>query len=512
MPYQRPLFATFACLYCLVLGSISLYSNPKSKVHRLFALYNFSLALYNCADYALLFSNHNFSLWYVRLVSPAGAFMTYYFLRFTYEISGYANTKTGKKIISVARIVAITFGILYLTPLMLKDVNVQVKLNPGLEIPGPLYFVYGFAGIWGLVMALFPLWNTRKNATEIQKKQITYVFAACFAGIVALGSYVLSVFWIDLPWLYYSLEALVGFILIYAIFESNLIPIAVALRRVLLVLGVYLGLAMVIIPMAYYSFNSLIAAGPTQYVFYMLFFGLLLSLGPIIYANVVRHVSIFQDTSVSYLTHELKSPLAAIQSAKLILADELTQSSPDSSKVQNYLEMIERNSVRLEKYVLDILNFQKTGAVTEGEEKEHVSAADIVRECLTLWPSAHERVRLNVVGDVTLLANREGLQQIFSNLISNSFRHAPTGRVTVSLERKPDALHVSISDEGPGISQEELATIFNPFTKTKGSTSNKSTGLGLAIAQKWVLAHGGKIWAESDGDGKGTRVRVRLPG
>lgn len=514
MPYQRPLFATFALLYCLCLGLISLYSNPKSKLHRLFAFYNFSLGLYNSADYALFMTNQTWALWFVRLVSPAGAFMTYYFLCFTYEASGFSQTEKGKKIILVARNLAIIFGLLYLTPLMLKDVNILHKFNPGLEIPGPLYMVFGVFNILGLIYAVAPLWRVRKIVSEIQRKQISYIFAACVTGILALASYILSVFWIDLPWMYYSMEALVGFILIYAIFQYNLISITVALRRLLLVAGIYLGLSMIVVPAAYYAYHTLVSFGPGQMVLLILLCGVILSLGPIIYAHVLRHFSVFHDTSVSQIAHELKSPLSSIQSAKAILEDELMEKEPNPEKMRSYLDMIQRNSDRLEKYVMEILNYQKSAGFLVPEKKEPLNLAEIVGDCVRLRLDVSQRVQVQIDGDMTMRGYRDGLHQIFSNLISNSLNHAPTGMIRIELERKGEKISGSVIDSGRGIPTEHLDQIFKPFSKSN-TFSSKSSGLGLSIVFKWVQTHGGHIWAESPlepgSPTPGTAFRFILP-
>ena len=100
--------------------------------------------------------------------------------------------------------------------------------------------------------------------------------------------------------------------------------------------------------------------------------GLMFSLSPYLYAQMVHRSAIFQDRDTLHLTHEFKTPLSAIQSAKEILDRELALPSPDPVKVQDYMDMIQRNTQRLEKFVMDILNVGKTGEATHEIQKQNI--------------------------------------------------------------------------------------------------------------------------------------------
>ena len=82
--------------------------------------------------------------------------------------------------------------------------------------------------------------------------------------------------------------------------------------------------------------------------------------------------------------------------------------------------------------------------------------------------------------------------------------------VKISIQRKQDEIQVVVRDDGQGIPKEDLERIFQPFARSKHAHA-KSTGLGLAIAERWVRAHNGRIWAESEGVNKGAAFFVVLP-
>jgi two-component system phosphate regulon sensor histidine kinase PhoR len=108
-------------------------------------------------------------------------------------------------------------------------------------------------------------------------------------------------------------------------------------------------------------------------------------------------------------------------------------------------------------------------------------------------------------------ADGERVRQALTNLLHNAIKFTPSGgRVELRAERRADELAVSVADSGVGVPPDDLERIFERFFKTDRSRSGGGTGLGLAIAKHLVQAHGGRIWAESDGS-HGTTFIFTLP-
>jgi CheY-like chemotaxis protein/anti-sigma regulatory factor (Ser/Thr protein kinase) len=115
---------------------------------------------------------------------------------------------------------------------------------------------------------------------------------------------------------------------------------------------------------------------------------------------------------------------------------------------------------------------------------------------------------------LTLLADTDRLQQVVWNLLSNSVKFTPKGgRVEVRAERRGADVCVIVSDTGEGIRRNVLPFLFEPFRQADASTARRhgGLGLGLAIVRQLVVAHGGTVQADSDGEGKGATFTVQIP-
>ncbi|HEC32824.1 MAG TPA: HAMP domain-containing histidine kinase [Candidatus Kaiserbacteria bacterium] len=104
------------------------------------------------------------------------------------------------------------------------------------------------------------------------------------------------------------------------------------------------------------------------------------------------------------------------------------------------------------------------------------------------------------------------IKQVFSNLVDNSIKYTPKGSIVVSVSRNGEYVRFKVSDTGVGISKETLEKLFDKFVRARNAHNVNVTGsgLGLYVAKQMVKAHGGKIWAESEGEGKGSSFIVEL--
>jgi signal transduction histidine kinase len=113
---------------------------------------------------------------------------------------------------------------------------------------------------------------------------------------------------------------------------------------------------------------------------------------------------------------------------------------------------------------------------------------------------------LQIIGDFARL------NEVISNILTNSQKFVPEGgKVELSVSEKPDSVSISVKDNGIGIRKEDLVKVFDLFSDIKKPGNIKGTGLGLSVAKGIVEAHGGKIEAFSEGEGKGATFTVILP-
>jgi len=246
---------------------------------------------------------------------------------------------------------------------------------------------------------------------------------------------------------------------------------------------------------------------------YSFLIGIVVSVGPFIYAHLIRENFWLRGNISMGLAHELKSPLATIQSATQILIENQTQSDPDKAKAFDYLHMVQRNTERLELFIQDLLKVAQIQSEAITLQKNSIDLCKTIQETAStyahLTKSKGISIELDFADASTVEADQAKIQQILSNLLANALKFSERGTIRLSTFKKGQSIHCTVSDTGHGIAKADLERVFERFFH--GKNSSKGSGLGLAIAKAWVEAHGGKIWAESEGEGKGTTVTFTLP-
>ena len=214
------------------------------------------------------------------------------------------------------------------------------------------------------------------------------------------------------------------------------------------------------------------------------------------------------------VSHELRSPLARLQAAI-----GLAHQQPD--KLAASMDRIERESVRMDKLVGELLTLSRLEAGAVNPLTEDFSIADLLHDIVedACFEADTRRIGITVSGDADIASaivhgQAELLGRAVENVVRNAIKHSPeAGVVSVVLSRPADGqqVHITVLDHGPGVAEADLATIFEPFFRA--SNTEKSTdghGLGLAIAQHVVKGHGGSIAARNRSSG-GLCVEIRLP-
>ncbi len=512
MTYARTTFAAFACLFLLGLGIFSFFQNPKSLRYRLFALYCFCNFAWNLTDFVILILDPTLGLIFYRVTGVAACFITPTLLHFVYLSIQIMEEKLWRRVVTGAYVTGAILAILSPTPLIFKNIIYKPFHSGITEVPGLLYPLFCLLFFSTLVTVGIPIPGLLKKAKGIRRLQLLYLLLAVISGTAALLTFLLSYLGHDWPWAYYPLQSLTSFFFAFAIFRYDLIPASLAMKRAMLLLGIYVAIGMALIPVVFW-FNSselqgTLASLPALVAF-VFAVGALFSVGPLAYSKMIHRYSLFQDSVASQLTHEFKTPLAAIQSARATLEEAAGDPSIDPRKLRDYVAIIERNTARLEKFVCDILDFNRVKDISSGTQMETVDIRDICRTVLLDFQGRN----IQVTGSTTNLiqGSTEGLRQVLSNLIGNAIKFCPDGLVEVSISEDESRLQVSVQDQGVGIPPENLEKIFQPFFKTPSPHHIAGNGLGLAIVKQWIDFHNGTIWAESEGEGKGTKISFTLP-
>ncbi|RUR72687.1 ATP-binding protein [Chlorogloeopsis fritschii PCC 9212] len=226
-----------------------------------------------------------------------------------------------------------------------------------------------------------------------------------------------------------------------------------------------------------------------------------------------RTISRRKDEVLSTVSHELNTPLVAI----LGWARLLRSSPPNPAMLAKALETIERNATLQAKLVQDLLDISRIAAGKISLNYQSVDLKSIIDTAIATVRQSLETkdICLEYIVDplsITVEGDPERLQQIVLNLLTNAIKFTPQGgRIKVRLDITENQAQIVVKDNGKGISAEFLPHVFDIFRQSESSHSKNGLGLGLAIAHHLVELHGGKIYAESPGVGRGATFTVKLP-
>ena len=213
------------------------------------------------------------------------------------------------------------------------------------------------------------------------------------------------------------------------------------------------------------------------------------------------------------VTHELRTPLTSIKGYMEGLVDGVLPASPET------YDQIHNEASRLARLVDDLQELSRVEANAFSLDIHPTDLSSLVGTILKrLSPQAmKKRIALRSTLPANLqhvLADEDRITQVLTNLAANALQYTPEdGTVTISAIQKDDEVIVSIKDSGIGIPPEHLENLFTRFYRVDKSRSRNAgggSGIGLTIARHLVEAHGGRIWVESDGDGKGSTFSFSL--
>ena len=227
---------------------------------------------------------------------------------------------------------------------------------------------------------------------------------------------------------------------------------------------------------------------------------------------------------IANVSHELRTPLTSIQG----YAETLLDSTPENTApTREFLEIIRKNSSRMSRLTEDLLTLARVESGETRFDSEAVPPAELLHDAEESFREIARNHGIDVqIKDVQIqdlqiqdstpdpknhespiqnlhpvLADREAIHQVFSNLIDNALKYGATGgRIMLGARAVPHAVEFFVQDFGAGIASEHLPRLFERFYRVDKARSRESggTGLGLAIAKHIVLAHGGSIRAESE--------------
>ena len=244
--------------------------------------------------------------------------------------------------------------------------------------------------------------------------------------------------------------------------------------------------------------------------------------------NVIGVVAIFNDITeirgiermktafVSTVSHELRTPLTSIKGFISTLLQDV-EGFYDKDTVHEFYTIIDQECDRLTRLISDLLNVSRIEAGRALDlNPTPVNVPDIVDKVVATQKSYTSKHQFAVELDPeipVIVADSDKVDQILTNLVSNSIKYAPNGgMITISGKTTDGIIRMAVSDQGMGIPKEHLDKVFDRFHRIDNRDTRKvgGTGIGLYLVKHLVEAHGGKIWVESE-VGKGSSFIFELP-
>ena len=209
-----------------------------------------------------------------------------------------------------------------------------------------------------------------------------------------------------------------------------------------------------------------------------------------------------QEEFINIASHEMKTPTQAILGFSQLL-------EKNSNENEEFIQAIQRNAARLQRLTNDILDVTRIESQTLKLNKERFNLKDVIVNCLddaTISKDGKNVKLLYKLKDIIVEADRGGISQVISNLLSNAIKFTREGNISIISEKNNGQVTISVKDTGTGIDSNILPRLFTKFA----TKSDMGTGLGLFISKSIIEAHGGKMWAENNSDGKGATSTFTL--
>ena len=231
-------------------------------------------------------------------------------------------------------------------------------------------------------------------------------------------------------------------------------------------------------------------------------------------AEKLSEVEAMRRRLIGDVSHELRTPLTAIKGSMEGLMDGVLPAAPET------FQQIHSEADRINRLVDDLQELSRVESRAYTLDLRPVDLSSAVQTVMKRLAPQAEAKRIALDADLRpdlprLLADEDRLVQVLTNLTGNALQYTPeNGRVIISARRDQQEIRVSVQDTGAGMSPEHLPHIFDRFYRVDASRSRREgggSGIGLTIARALVEAHGGRIRAESAGEGQGSVFSFTIP-
>lgn len=514
-----------------LLGFVIIFKNRKELINRLFLGLSVSVVFWSLSYWRWMSSNtYNDALFWSRLLSVGSLFIPIFY--FHWIITFLDQNKNHKKIIKIVYLFGLTTLCLSFSKWFIPAVEPKLFF-PFWPIPGILYHFYLIFIYLGLIFySLFLLWQKYRKTQESEKSRIKYIIIGSIIGFI--GGATNFFLWYNLPIPPYgnALVFIYCFVLAIAILKYNLFNIKVISTEL------FVAIIWIFVSILLFTAES----SEQMFIYGILLFGLII-FGIVLILGVLKEVKTREEMEklaekleianmrlkeldkaksefITIASHQLRTPLTAIKGYTSMAVEGDFGKIPVQAK--KMLKRVMQSTNRMIYLIDDFLNLSRIerGKMKYDFQKTDVKyiVSNLINEFAGITAKEKKEIKLNFKIDekenYIASADQNKITQVFNNLIDNAIKYTPQGFVNVWLYKENGNIIFKVQDSGIGMSKETQVQVFHKFTRAGEEASQIHTeglGLGLYVSKEIIEAHKGKIWAESEGQEKGSIFYVQLP-
>ena len=505
-----------------ILGLIVYSRNKKSPLNRSFALFCLAVAMWS---WAYIFwpeaPDRATTLLAFRALHVGAILVPVSYYQFTIVFLGMDGERNKRIILKLGYFLVLFFWAFVFTPLFIKDMVPKFSFRYW-AVPGILYHFYLLMFFGYAIYCWYLLFKGYQKSSGVMQEQIKYVLLGTLIGFIGGSTNYPLWYNINIPPLGNSLVAIYVILVAIAIMKYHLFDIRVVLTE-LLVLSIA-------------SILLIQALTATTFLARILGFGILALFGVAGYfliRSVIREIQLrgalelaygelkklddAKSEFISIASHQLRTPLTAVKGYVSMILENSYGEIPKT--MDQPLKNVYASNERLIGLVNDILNISKIEAGKMEMDLENTSLEELILDVINELRIKADAKKLYLtyvkptVPIPLLMIDKTKIRQAILNFIDNSIKYTEKGGTTVKLLSIGPKIRIEISDTGMGITKDDLPRLFESFSRGRNGSVGRpeGTGLGLYIARRFVEMHKGRVWAESEGKGKGSAFFIELP-
>lgn len=516
----------------IILGAIAYFENRRSSTNKAFLYFTIASSFWGGVNYiSYKFGDELLALWLLRSVLFFATLqaLTFFQLTYVFPESSVIYPKLFKKFL-IPWTIFVSF--ITLTPLVFSGVKFADTGAP-LPIMNPGIVLFGITAVGLVVGGITLLIKRITKAEKEDRPRFNYflIGIGIMFSLIIVFNFIFPAFYNNVRFIPFGALFILPFIVFtsYAILRHGLLDIKIISTEIL------------IFVLSIVSFFEIIVADNLPILLFRIaVFVLILIIGIRLIRSVLREVQQREqlqklsaelatanerlkevdkakDEFLSVSSHQLRTPLTAIKGyISMMLEGDYGRLSDQQAAT---IQIVYDSATRLINLIADLLDLSRIESGRMEFNFEPVNLCEIVESVIAEVANKARSKGLYIYFDKmnrycpAVKADRDKIRQVVINLIDNGIKYTVKGGLTVRLMQIDGSLQFSVSDTGIGVSAEERDRLFEKYFRTQSATimTHEGAGLGIYVVKKLVEAHGGKIWFESPGEGKGTTFYFTLP-